>query len=153
MNRTRTGERGQSLVETALLLPIFLVVMLAIFDFGRAVYAYNTISNSARGAGREAIINQNSAAIESVALGQSIALGITADDVSVCYEDSASVKRTCAADVDTCNPKEIGCLVLVEVRYSFAALTPLIGAIVGPITMSSTTVVPIEAVADRAPAP
>jgi Flp pilus assembly protein TadG len=134
-------------------LPVFLVVMLGIFDFGRAVYAFNTISNSARGAGREAIVNQNPTAIENVALRQSIALGVAAADVSICYEDNASVKRTCATDVDNCDPKEIGCLALVEVRYRFAALTPLIGAIVGPITMSSTTVLPLEAVADRAPAP
>jgi hypothetical protein len=150
MNASRTdSERGQSLVETAILLPVFLVIMLAIFDFGRAVYALNTIGNAARTAGREAIVNQNAATIETRAISQSVALGITAADVSICYEASVSTKRTCPTDDDNCDPKEIGCLALVEVRYQFTALTPLIGAIIGPFSMSSTTVVPIEAIDNR----
>jgi hypothetical protein len=144
---------GQALVETAIVLPILLVVLLAIFDFGRAVYAYHTVSNAARTAGREAIVNQNANAIEAGAIAQSVALGLTTGDVSTCYEESTSVKRVCPTDIDNCNPKAIGCLALVEVRYSFAAVTPLIGAIVGPISVSSTTVLPIESVASREPAP
>ncbi len=38
----------------------------------------------------------------------------------------------------------IGGLALVEVRYTFTPLTPLVGQIIGQFTMSSTTVLPIE---------
>ncbi|WHY87708.1 TadE/TadG family type IV pilus assembly protein [Neobacillus novalis] len=36
----RRDERGQSMVETALLLPIFLLILIGILDFGRVTYSY-----------------------------------------------------------------------------------------------------------------
>ncbi|HLE59087.1 MAG TPA: TadE family protein, partial [Candidatus Limnocylindria bacterium] len=53
------SRRGQTLVEFALILPIFLLVLVGIFDMGRAVYAYNTISNASRQAVRLGIVDQN----------------------------------------------------------------------------------------------
>lgn len=41
-------ERGQSLVELAIALPLFLIVLLGIIDFGRVFYAYVTITNASR---------------------------------------------------------------------------------------------------------
>lgn len=41
-------ERGQALVELAMLLPILLIILLGIIDFGRVFYAYVTITNAAR---------------------------------------------------------------------------------------------------------
>ena len=52
----RRKSRGQTLVEFALILPIFVLLLVGIFDFGRAIYAYNTISNAAREAVRVAIV-------------------------------------------------------------------------------------------------
>ena len=58
--RSRAGSRrGQALVEFALVLPIFILLLVGIFDFGRAIYAYNTISNAAREAVRVGIVDQN----------------------------------------------------------------------------------------------
>jgi hypothetical protein len=39
---------GQSLVEFALLLPLFVLLIVGIFDLGRAFFAYIAISNAAR---------------------------------------------------------------------------------------------------------
>lgn len=39
---------GQALVEFALALPIFLLILVALFDFGRGVYTYNGLSEAAR---------------------------------------------------------------------------------------------------------
>lgn len=36
----RRDERGQSLVETALILPVFLLLLVGILDFGRMMYSY-----------------------------------------------------------------------------------------------------------------
>ena len=57
------NRRGQALVEMAIVLPVLLIILLGIFDFGRAIYAFNTISNSAREAARLAIVDQNTAAV------------------------------------------------------------------------------------------
>jgi hypothetical protein len=47
---------GQSLVEFALVLPLFLLIMLALFDTGKGVYSYNTISQAAREGARLAAV-------------------------------------------------------------------------------------------------
>ena len=46
------------MVEFALVIPIFLLLLVAIFDLGRAVFAYNTLTNAAREGARLAAVNQ-----------------------------------------------------------------------------------------------
>jgi Flp pilus assembly protein TadG len=46
------GERGQSLVEFALVLPVLLFIFMGIFDFGRVMFLYSQLSNGAREAAR-----------------------------------------------------------------------------------------------------
>ena len=46
--RRRQRSRGQALVEFALALPIFLMLMMAVFDLGRAIYMYNGVAEAAR---------------------------------------------------------------------------------------------------------
>lgn len=50
------SERGQGLVEFALTLPIFLLLMLGLFELGRAVWLYNTMSGMAREGARWGIV-------------------------------------------------------------------------------------------------
>jgi Flp pilus assembly protein TadG len=52
--------RGQSLVEFALIVPLFLVLLFAIFDFGRVVWANDALANAAREAARFAIVHGGS---------------------------------------------------------------------------------------------
>ena len=54
----RPKERGQGLVEFALVFPVFILLLFGILDLGRAVYAYNTIGDAAREGARVAIVNQ-----------------------------------------------------------------------------------------------
>jgi len=44
----RKGEKGQSLAEFVLVLPIFLILVFAIIDFGLGFHAWLTVTNSAR---------------------------------------------------------------------------------------------------------
>jgi len=54
--QTRRGphrdERGSSLVEFALVIPVIMLLIFGAVDLGRAVYAYNTIANAARDGAR-----------------------------------------------------------------------------------------------------
>jgi hypothetical protein len=54
--------RGQSLVEFALVLPMLLVVMLMITEFGRALYQYNVLSQAARAGARVAAVSGSAGA-------------------------------------------------------------------------------------------
>jgi Flp pilus assembly protein TadG len=44
----RNSERGQALVEFALLLPILAMITVGAVDLGRAYFAYTTVANAAR---------------------------------------------------------------------------------------------------------
>ena len=45
---TRSGEKGQSLAEFVMVLPIFLILVFSIIDFGMGFHAWLTVTNSAR---------------------------------------------------------------------------------------------------------
>ena len=46
--RTKRDDRGQALVELALALPVFLMMLLGIFSLGLGVYTWNGLSQAAR---------------------------------------------------------------------------------------------------------
>ena len=126
----RRREAGQSLVETALVLPVLLIILMGIFDFGRAIFAYNAVSNSAREAVRVAIVNQNTTAVEDEAKRSAIGLDPTEIDVTFDIPDCATVL--------------VGCTAQVTVDNEWAAITPIIGNLIGPIQLSSTTEMKVE---------
>ena len=48
--------KGQALVETALLLPILLILIFGIVDFARALYTKSSLNNAARSGARKAVV-------------------------------------------------------------------------------------------------
>ena len=55
-HRNRRKENGQSLVEFALVLPLFMLILMGIMDFGWLFYNYIGVENSARNAARIACV-------------------------------------------------------------------------------------------------
>lgn len=135
----RLGDaRGQSLVEFALILPIFVVVLLGIFDGGRLVLAYNTVNNAAREAGREATVNQTEVDIQARAAQHAVALDVSPGAVQVNY------LPTTTASCVIGQPQITTCLAVVQVTYDYFAATPIISALVGPITVTGEVRFPVE---------
>jgi len=58
-NRRMRNQRGAALLETAITLPILLLVCVAIFEFGRAYQTWQVLTNAAREGARVAIIVGN----------------------------------------------------------------------------------------------
>ena len=146
------GRKGQSLVEFALILPVLLLVLFGVFDFGRAIYAYNAVSNSAREGGRTAVVNQTASEIRDRAAAQATALGIDATSTS-CPPSGASgvcVEFKNAALTAACSPPNLGCVAVITVKWSMTPLTPIIGRIIGPIAISSTTKQAVESLCTTA---
>ncbi len=54
--RRLAGERGQALIETALTLPLLLLVSVGIFEFGRAYQTWQVVTNAAREGARVAVM-------------------------------------------------------------------------------------------------
>lgn len=55
------NERGQTLVEFALIIPIVLLLMLGLFDLGRVVFINNSLSDGARHGARHAATDPRAA--------------------------------------------------------------------------------------------
>ena len=66
----RDSSRGQGLAEFALIFPVMMLLLVAMFDAGRLVFAYNDITNAARVGARVAIVNQGSGVAEAATVGQ-----------------------------------------------------------------------------------
>lgn len=49
-------QRGQALVETAIVLPLLILLVMGLFEFGRYMYLKNTLNNAARAGARTAVV-------------------------------------------------------------------------------------------------
>ena len=106
--RTGKGEGGQSLVEFTLVLPIFLLVLFAIIDFGMAFNAWITVTNSAREGARVGTV------------------GKTAGDIEARVRDTASALEQANLTVTVTNAEGAsGESVVVDVSYAYSLITPL----------------------------
>ena len=56
------SERGTALLETALTIPLLLLVSVAIFEFGRAFQTWEVLTNAAREGARVAVLPSSTAA-------------------------------------------------------------------------------------------
>ena len=143
--RASGTRRGQALVEFALVLPIFILVLVAIFDLGRAVFAYNTLTNAAREGARMAIVNQYKPSIVARAKQQTAIVELGDPSVQVDFYQ---------VDADgTPNPSErdlhavaVGCLAIVSSRRPIVPITPIIGNIVfkNGVTFDRRSVLSVE---------
>jgi hypothetical protein len=138
----REGRRGQSLVEFALVLPILLILLLGILDFGRAIFAYNSVSNGASSGARVAVVNQDIDVITAAVEGEAFGL----DGVEVEFNPNVEGLPDCPqANVECC--PAIGCVIEVSVSTEYIPATPIFSQLVGSITVSSESQMPIEHVA------
>ncbi len=173
--RGRRRQRGQGLVEFALVFPIIVLLLIATFDMGRAVYAYTSIANAARQGARVAAVNQlypsssdttckENMPVEDLTDGSTptwsaracaaaaaTSLGLKPTNVTVGYAAPSGSNLACPAgpapaDPSANTPFHVGCIVSVTVSYGFAPITPLIGNFLGSFTMSSTSQMPVERV-------
>ncbi len=126
-------ERGATAVEFALLLPLLLLLVFGIVDFGRALNAQETLTQAAREGARLAALNQPNV----VSRTQAAATGLSGVTVSV-----TPCPRGAGQGVNA----------VVKVGYTFSFVTP-IGGIAGmfggsgygsPITLTAQGVMPCE---------
>jgi len=140
VRRNRIGQRGQSVVETALILPVFMFLLIGVLDVGQVLFVHQTLAERARNAVRFGVVrNYDSEAIRNIFLynqptvpprpgilpGQPVPgiFGLTPDMVQVTRYDA--------------NTHEDRVVVTVS-NYPFQFYTPLIASVARgkPITMS-----------------
>jgi Flp pilus assembly protein TadG len=142
--RRRPAGRGQALVEFALVIPVFLLLLIALFDLGRAVFAYNTLSNAAREGARIAIVNQYKPSIVARAKQQTAIVELNDPSVSVGFYQ---VKADGTPDTSkTCALVAVGCLAVVSFEATYQPITPFISNIVfkNGVTFTAESVLSVE---------
>lgn len=136
----QTTSKGQALVEFALAVIVFLMLVMAIVDFGRGIYMYNGVSQAAREVARTMSVHPGSP------------LGSSADATDTFNVQKRLVPNlqdptfacvaadTYAVVTRPCIP---GDLVRVEVTAPFQPVTPLLGAF-GPFNLKGSSTVEIQ---------
>lgn len=146
---------GQALVEMALILFLLLLLVVGIFEFGRAMYTKNTLTHAARAGARAAVVT---ASIDSTttpeipdtncsypnasgnakifqAVCTSLYSGITKSDVRI----SVAVDKTVAAPTNLLNNGD-----MVRVTVSLINFQPVVSIIPVPSTLSGDTAMRYE---------
>jgi Flp pilus assembly protein TadG len=139
----RNRTRGQSLVEFAIILPVITLVVLGLFDLGRAVFTYNTLSQAARQANRTAIVDQDTTRVKAMAVAAAPTIGLTSSNVTVCFKTAASTQSNCSSpSTDNCPvaTRVIGCLAIVTASMTYTPITPVISILWPSIPLASTSV-------------
>jgi Flp pilus assembly protein TadG len=142
------SERGQSLVELAITLPILILLLLGTLDFGMAIFSYSMLRDSAQeGAFYGSFNPSNSAEIENRARN----ISPRAEDVvfssPVQLRDKDLVKVNVKVLGNSCQGAENGVAnsIQVNVSYRYPLLMPLIGRLIGsntiPLTGTATNVI------------
>lgn len=139
----RLGARGQSLVEFALVVPIFMVLLFGIIDGGRLAFANNQMAQSTRAVARVAstacfqttpTCSRTTGPIAAEITNQGSGSLVSPTWVVQCINGATDAVRT-NVGTDMC---KVGDRVSVSVSSTFTFLTPVASSI-GPVTVGSRT--------------
>ena len=130
----RDTEAGQTLVEFSLIVPVFLVLLFALVDFGRAYYSWMVVSNASREGARAAAVQGDAATIDAKLYGS-----FCKDWPSTagCALDTTKLTRVVT------NPQGTkGSETSVKVSYTFTFVTPIGGILqlIGGSSLSAPTI-------------
>jgi Flp pilus assembly protein TadG len=134
----RDRSAGQALVEFALAIPIFLILVFGLIDIGRLVYVNNAISQGAREGARYGSVQYRAGSAASRADVGAYTVGV------MTAVPNAAVTVTCernGASVTACRTND---LLVVNVTSPVSMFTPLIGQLVGTVNVSSTAKVMVN---------
>lgn len=168
MNRLRKHQRaarhrslGQGLVEFALVIPVFLLILFGIVDMGRFVFLNSVLSQAAREAARVGAVEASWVASGDAACGATGGPVCPANVNTLRTDMAAGANRmmspfasipvanlytSCDATTgpagawttQTCVTRTTGSVVSVRVQVSFTPITPVIGQIVGTLQTSAS---------------
>lgn len=137
----KSVQQGMATVELAIALSVLFLLILAILDGGRLIYAYNVVSHTAREGLRYVVVRGTEAGLDDRRIGDAPA---TSDQVRNFVHNrtpgfsSMRITTTWPQDSGGQPLKGAGQVVEVRVEYDFEAVTPFFQAL-PPLELSSTT--------------
>lgn len=128
----RGRSRGQALVEFALVFPLFILLLFGLVDLGRLAYINNAISEAAREGARWGTVQGRSisASDRTNVANKTLTFMAAVPNPTVtvtCQDVFGATRSTCTKDN----------VLVVRVDTTVAMLTPVIGQLVGPRTLTA----------------
>jgi Flp pilus assembly protein TadG len=144
--RRRPRTRGQALVEFAVVLPVFLLILSGILDFGFMLYSRMTVISATREGARVAIDAPKSTQAQQAQIPNLITSRVT-DAASGLNIADLTVSPTCVGVATACNfsptgNAKAGDSVKVLVAYKYHSIFPLLFG--QTVNMSSTVQMVLE---------
>jgi Flp pilus assembly protein TadG len=133
------------MVETAITIPILLVLMVGIFEVGRAYQTWQVLTNAAREGARMSITPGGTPAMTTALIRQYM------NDGALSNYATAAVNVNKGSSINVAGTAVSASLVTVDYPFSFIMLQPVVrlvapGATVGgPLTMRATAIMRNEA--------
>ncbi|MEA2607169.1 MAG: TadE-like protein [Chloroflexota bacterium] len=144
--------RGQALVEFALVIPIFLLLVFAIIDTSRYVYTGNALNEAAREAARQGTVFYRPAdcpaalsrvdCVKVLVQHRLTAVTVPTADISVvCYRvPNSGLPPADGVQADTCGSTwYAGDLVRVQISTNFTLLTPFMAQALNPTVQGNAS--------------
>jgi hypothetical protein len=136
MKMKNSKNRGQTLVEWALILPLLLLIVFTIFDLGRGIYYYSVVYNAAREGARFGIISPcDVAAIKQEVRQRAVALDIPENKINVNWTFPDPDDPVCNISV-----YRYPSTIIVSVESEFTPATPFVGS----FTIRSSSTMKVE---------
>lgn len=133
--RTRTSEKGQSLVELSLMITFILILLAGVVDLGRMMYEYLTMRDAVQeGAGYGTIYpgycNEITARVMDNLPDGNYTVAVTVDGLncSAAYSADAAAALTYHLPSHACSGK----ILTINLDHSFEVTMPLLGTFVDP---------------------
>jgi TadE-like protein len=129
-DRRRDVPKGQAIVELALVLPIFFLLVFGLVDLGRAVFIYNSLSEASREGARwgsvqaRAYDDASRSTIEAHVIG--LLDGVPSPVVTADCTPRGGLSGCTALDV-----------LVVNAEADVEMITPLIGSFIGPLHLEA----------------
>jgi len=117
------SRRGQSMVEFALVAPLFLLLVFGILDFGRLFFTQETLQHALREAGRFAVTGQHSGTSRVASIIQVAQQAAPGLDISNIQIVSGGVTNYAGGPRET---------VIISLSTGLRLITPMIGRYFGP---------------------
>ena len=166
-NRNQKKNIGQGLVEFALTLPILLLLLFGVIEFGRMIFIFSSVTAAVREAvrfGSATGINPSAgveyyrdcAGIRDAAVRLGGISGLNANNIIITYDDGPTTqnsKGTCPIGGTGPANLELGDRILINVSVNYTTIVPLLDLPTIPIQSQSSRTILREVVAGNAQAP
>jgi Flp pilus assembly protein TadG len=136
----RNRERGQAMVETAIAIPLLLVLMVGIFEVGRAYETWQVLTNAAREGARMAVTPSGTAPNTTALVRQYMADGQLTKSATA----PVIVNRTASIDVN--GTPVSASAVTVDYPFDFIMLQPVVRLVAPSSTVGGAFVMHATAI-------